>query len=134
MRYFLFIAGGLSLGLGILGVFLPLLPTTPFLLLSSACFIKSSPRLYSWMINHRVFGMYLRLYMKYRGITKKSKTITIFILWGSIIISIILVDILWVRILLTFIAAAVSLHILTLKTITPEMLEEDDQAMGRTGS
>jgi uncharacterized membrane protein YbaN (DUF454 family) len=56
VKIFLIIVGSLSLALGVAGIFLPLLPTTPFLLLSAACWVKASPMLYSWLLNHRIFG------------------------------------------------------------------------------
>lgn len=52
--------GTLSLALGILGIFLPLLPTTPFLLLTAALYFKSSPRLYNWLLNQKHLGPYIR--------------------------------------------------------------------------
>lgn len=65
-KYFLIAAGFLSLGTGIIGIFIPVLPTTPFLLLAATCFIKSSKKLYQWLIDHRVFGKYIENYIKYR--------------------------------------------------------------------
>ena len=60
--------GTLSLALGILGIFLPLLPTTPFLLLTAALYFKSSPRLYNWLLNHKHLGPYIRNFRENKAI------------------------------------------------------------------
>ena len=70
--------------LAILGVFLPLLPTTPFLLLASACFARGSTRLHKWLLNNRVFGSYLRNYEQGRGIPLRGKVTALAMLWASI--------------------------------------------------
>lgn len=96
---------------------LPLLPTTPFLLLSAACFIRSSSRLYSWLIRHRYFGEYIRRYREYRAVTQKNKIVSISLLWIIISLSAFTaVQSWWVRGLLFVIAAGVTVHILSLKT------------------
>jgi len=126
-RIVLTAAGFLSLALGVTGIFLPLLPTTPFLLLSAACFIRSSDRLYRWLTGHRFLGNYIKYYMDYRAITLKSKIVSLAGLWIVISLSAFLViDQLWIRLLLFFIATAVSLHILAIKTVTKEMMEREE--------
>ncbi len=72
-RYLLTAGGVASLGLGALGVVLPLLPTTPFLLLAAACFFQSSDRLYDWLMRHRWFGPYIRNHREHRAITLGAK-------------------------------------------------------------
>ncbi|MBD3181145.1 DUF454 family protein [Candidatus Poribacteria bacterium] len=117
-RYFLIIFGILSLGLGILGIFLPLLPTTPFLLLSAYCFYRSSRRLYLWLMNHRIFGKIIKNYSEKRAVDLKTKLIALITLWVTIFISIyIFLDTIYIPILLFIIASMVSLHILSLNTI-----------------
>lgn len=124
-RVLLITAGNISLGLGIVGVFLPVLPTTPFLILSATCFLNSSGRLYNWLINHRVLGLYIRSYMKYKAISLKSKIVAIIIMWVFILSSaIFFVPILWVKFLLIVIATVVTIHISRIKTLTKDMLEE----------
>lgn len=67
------VAGILSLGLGIVGMFLPLLPTTPFVLLAAACFARSSDRFYRWLIEHRSFGPIVIEWRTYRSIPYRVK-------------------------------------------------------------
>ncbi|MEE2525696.1 YbaN family protein [Hyphobacterium sp. HN65] len=66
-------AGGLALGLGALGVFLPLLPTTPFILLAAFAFARSSPRLHNWLLEHRVFGPLIGNWRRYGAISRQAK-------------------------------------------------------------
>ena len=107
-----------SLGFGILGMFLPILPTTPFLLLSAALFAKSSTRYYQWLLNHKYFGQYIRDFRENKSIPLKLKIYSITILWATILISIIFATkgMLWLQILLAAIAIGVSIHILSFKT------------------
>lgn len=117
LRWILIGAGTLALGLGILGIFLPLLPTTPFLLLAAACYARSSDRFHDWLLGHRVFGEYIRNYRDHRAIKLQAKVMGITLLWLTIGVSILLVGFLWVKLLLAVIAIAVTLHLLSLKTI-----------------
>ncbi len=110
--------GMLSLLLGIAGIPLPLLPTTPFLLLSAWLFARSSKRFYLWLIHHKYFGAYIRNYREQGGVTMRIKIISISMLWITITVSAIwAVDYWWVRLLLLLIAVGVSAHIASLKTI-----------------
>ena len=117
--------GIVSVGLGIIGIFVPLLPTTPFLLLAAACFVRSSKRLYAWLIHHRWFGDYIRHYREHRAITLHAKIVTLVLLWGVIGYTALgIVNAWWLRILLGVIAVGVTAHILHLKTLTREMLAQ----------
>ena len=117
--------GILSVGLAVAGIFLPLLPTTPFLLLAAACFIQSSDRLYRWLITHKWFGPYIKNYREHKAITRRAKVVTILTLWGVLGYTAIgVVTVLTARILLLLIGVGVTLHVLGLKTLTPEMLSE----------
>lgn len=121
--------GIISVGLGTIGVFLPLLPTTPFLLLAAACFIRSSDRLYNWLIHHRWFGRYIRNYREHRAITLSAKIVTLTLLWCAIGYSVVFVaGTWWLRALLAAIAIGVTTHILILKTLTREMLRKQENA------
>ena len=124
---FLIFVGVLSVGLAAAGVFLPLLPTTPFLLLATACFIRSSDRLYLWLIKHKWFGPYIKNYQEHKAITKRSKVVTLFLLWATLSYTAIgIISALTVRILLFFVGVGVTIHVLSIKTLTPEMLSEKE--------
>ena len=116
-RYMLIIAGTIFLGFGIIGIFLPILPTTPFLLLSAACYARSSQRFYNWLMNNRWFGKYIKNYREGRGVPFKFKVITISLLWITILSSIyFVINHFWIEIILIIIAIGVTIHILTIKT------------------
>ena len=110
-RYLFLILGTIFLGIGIVGIFTPVLPTTPFLLLAAACYLRSSQRFHRWLMNNRVFGSYIRNYTEGRGIPLGVKLFTIALLWVTIGISIWAVDKLVVTIVLLIVAVSVTLHI-----------------------
>jgi len=117
----LIVAGTLSLGLGIIGIFIPLLPTTPFLLLAAYCYFRSSKKLYNWLISNKWFGSYIRNYYEGLGIPLKIKLLSISFLWLTISFSIyFIVSNLIIRIILIVIAVGVTIHILTIKTLKEE--------------
>lgn len=117
-RILLLVSGFTFTGLGVLGIFIPLLPTTPFLLLAAACFARSSQRFHHWLMNNRWLGQYIKNYRDKRGITLKHKIITLSVLWITILLSILYASpILWVRILLLIVAVGVTYHLATLKSI-----------------
>ena len=123
--------GVLSMGLAIVGIFLPLLPTTPFLLLAAACFVRSSDRLHRWLITHRWFGPYIKNYRDHRAITRRAKVVTLLLLWGTLGYAAVgVVSGLPVRVLLLLIGVGVTLHVLRLKTLTQEMLSERSATEG----
>ena len=109
-------AGTLSTGIGIIGIFIPILPTTPFLLLAAACYMRSSERFYQWLINNRVFGAYVRSYIEGRGMPVRIKIFTILLLWLTIGLSVIFgVQNIVIRIVLICIAVGVTAHISLIK-------------------
>lgn len=115
------ILGSISLGLGILGAFLPVLPTTPFLLLTAALYLKGSPRLYEWLMSHKVFGPYIRNFRENKAIPLRAKIVSVSMLWITILLSAFLaVNTWWLRILLICIAIGVTWHILSFKTLKDE--------------
>lgn len=116
-KYLLILAGSISLVLGIIGILIPVLPTTPFLLLASFCYLRSSKRLYDWMLNNRVFGPYIYNYLTYRAIKRGVKVVTLIFLWLTLIISIVLVSNIYLRIFLIAVGIGVSIHIFCLKTL-----------------
>lgn len=116
-RYLYFMSGVLLVAIGVIGIFLPILPTTIFLILASACFIKSSPQANEWLRNHKILGMYIKNYQDKSGLTIKSKIINITFLWVMISASAILFTELWyIRLLLLAIAIGVTTHLVMVKT------------------
>jgi uncharacterized membrane protein YbaN (DUF454 family) len=113
-RRLLIVIGTVSLGLGVLGVVLPILPTTPFLLLAAACYARSSDRLYGWLLGNRWLGRYVRAYQEGRGVPVRLRVLLIILLWTSIGCSIAFVaPVLAVKVLLGVIAVGVSVFIMT---------------------
>lgn len=128
IKSFLIGVGTLSIALGILGIFLPVLPTTPFLLLSGACYMRSSENLYHRLINNKWLGHYILDYNEKRGIPLRAKVISVSLLWFSIGISVIFfVKILWLRIILFFVAIGVTGFLLSQKTLKRDSIEMDIQ-------
>jgi uncharacterized membrane protein YbaN (DUF454 family) len=114
----LVIAGTISACLGILGIFLPVLPTTPFLLIAAACYLRSSARLYRWLLNNHVFGLYIKNYLEGKGMLLYMKLFTISLLWISIgLTAWLTTENLGLRIFLACVAVGVTLHIILIKTL-----------------
>jgi len=118
-RAFLLIAGTFSLALGAIGIFLPILPTTPFLLLSAACYLRSSERMHKWLLGNRWFGEYIRNYQEGKGIPMKTKILAMSFLWVAILYSALFVldEILIGQIALLAIALGVSIHLVRLPNL-----------------
>lgn len=115
-RTILLVAGSIFLVVGMVGVAVPVLPTTPFLILAAICYGRSSIRCYRWLTTNRVFGRHLDDYLHGRGVSWKVKASTLVFLWVVITCSaVFFVDALWLRILLFVIAAGVTVHVVTLK-------------------
>jgi uncharacterized protein len=124
LRGIVFTGGAISLVLGFIGIFLPLLPTTPFLLLSALLFSKSSVRYYNWLMNHKRLGPYLRNYHEGKGIPLRAKIYSIGFLWLTIGTSAYFVmKVFEVRIVLIIVAIGVSLYLLSIPTYTEEQDE-----------
>jgi uncharacterized membrane protein YbaN (DUF454 family) len=110
--------GSIFLVLGVIGIFLPLLPTTPFLLLTAACYAKSSKRLLRKMLSNRLVGKYIADYQQNKGIRKSIKIYVLTLLWTTIALSIVFfADAVWLKILLVCVAVGVTIHISTFKTL-----------------
>lgn len=125
VRILLVCAGSLSLGLGVLGIFVPGLPTTVFLLGAAACFVKSSDRLYNWMLNHKVLGLYIRNYRKYKAMPLRSKIIALTMMWTMIgISSIFFIHNLTVKIIVIVAGLIGSMVILRVKTLRKDMIDK----------
>jgi len=116
-RYFYLISGILLVAIGFIGIFLPILPTTIFLILASACFIKSSPRTNEWLRNHKILGMYIRNYQDKSGLAIKSKIFNILFLWIMILSSaFFFTEEFFIKLILIAIAIGVTIHLLMIKT------------------
>jgi len=109
--------------LAVIGILLPVMPTTIFVILAAYFFAKGSERLHSWLISNKIFGTYLMNYREGRGMTIGSKLFSISFLWAGIIYSIFITDILWLKILLLLIAITVSIHIIWIKTYRKDSSE-----------
>lgn len=118
MKTLCIVLGSLSLALGIIGIFVPLLPTTPFLLLTAALYFKASPRLYNWLLHQKHLGPYIRNYRENKAIPLRAKIISLLLMWGTMVYCIFfLIPFLWVKIVMFLIAAGVTYHILSFKTL-----------------
>lgn len=118
MKYLLIILGSLSLALGIIGIFLPVLPTTPFLLLSAALYVRSSEKLYLWLINQKHLGTYIRNFREHKAIPLRAKAVSISMIWITLIYCAIAIsDTIWIKTLFIALAIAITCHILSYKTL-----------------
>ena len=118
MKFLLTIFGLLSLTLGVIGIFVPILPTTPLLLLAAWCFFRSSKTLYEKLINSKHLGAYIKNFRENKIIPLKTKIYIITLLWASLIYCIFFVanGMLWLQILLAIILIGVTMHILSYKS------------------
>ena len=116
-RWLLIAAGTLCVIIGAVGIIVPVLPTTPFLLLAAACYTRGSQRLYTALLNNRLVGSYLRNYLEGRGMTRRSKIWTLSLLWlGITLTAAFATDSLPVRMLLAAVLVGVTIHVLTIGT------------------
>lgn len=124
----LYLAGGsISIVIGIIGIIIPLLPTTPFLLLAGYLYSKSSVRYYNWLMNHKRLGPFIRNYHQGKGIPLKVKISAISLLWFTILTSAyFFVEYFWLRILLIMIAVGVSFHLHSLPTLSTSPFPTND--------
>lgn len=115
LRLLLIAAGGLCTALGVLGIFLPLLPTVPFLLLAAACFARGSERCYRWLLDHRHLGPMVRGYLDGKGIPRRARWTAIGLVWLTIPLTVALADLPgWVKILLVGIGVGITAYLLHL--------------------
>ena len=118
MNIFLTILGLISLALGVLGAFLPVLPTTPFLLLSAFLFLRGNRKLYDWLMSHPRLGSYIKNFTQHRAIPLRVKIVSISTLWLTLLYCAIFVAGHWaIRGLFILIAICVTVHILSYKTL-----------------
>ena len=120
------VSGTLCLILGSIGLFVPILPTTPFWLLTAWLYTRSSPYLYRKVMNIPLFGNCIRNFHEYKAIPLRGKIITITTLWITIGISIWIIAKVWIAILLIAIAIGITIHILSYKTLPPDIPNKKD--------
>ncbi len=115
-RFLLIFTGSVSMVLGIIGIFVPLLPTTPFLLLSAACYARSSQRLYEWLLSQKHLGTYIRNFQEKKVIPLKVKVFSLLWLWLAMAVNIFFIvkNVYW-QVGLGVLALAISIHILSYK-------------------
>ena len=121
MKILLIVLGFINLGIGIVGIILPVLPTTPFVLLAAACFSSSSPRLARRLEASKLLGAYLRHWRTHEGVPVTIKRRAIIWLWVSLIVSALLVRIPLVYAIVSLVGCGVTIHLLLLKTKEPEI-------------
>jgi uncharacterized membrane protein YbaN (DUF454 family) len=121
-RTLFLVAGSVSLAVGVVGVVVPILPTTPFLILTAICYARGSSRGYRWLVTNRLFGRYLNDYLCGRGVSWRVKAGALVLLWGVIAVTaVFFTERLWLRMLLPAIAVAVTVHVFMLKTRRPDV-------------
>ncbi|MBD3418763.1 MAG: DUF454 family protein [Chitinivibrionales bacterium] len=112
--------GTVCVVLGAAGIFLPLLPTTPFLLLAAACYARSSQQFYRWLTTNKYFGEYIRNFREHKAIPLRAKIFSVSLIWVTIGFSIVwIVPLFVVKVLLLAVAVAVTLLILSYETLRP---------------
>ena len=118
MKYLIAVFGIISLSLGILGIFLPVLPTTPFLLLASFLFLKSSPSLYRWLMEHPRLGPYIKNFMVHKSLPLRVKVVSVSMVWITLLYCAFFVAGHWaLSALFILLATAITVHILSYKTL-----------------
>jgi uncharacterized membrane protein YbaN (DUF454 family) len=128
LRMLLIMVGWLSVVLGVVGIFLPILPTTPFLLLAAACFARTSPKFYHWLVSHPRLGKYIVYYLEGKGIPLKAKIYTITLIALTMSITTYLVPLMAVKVLLPLVGVLVALYIVRQPTLalSPESKAQAD--------
>lgn len=118
MKVICILLGTVALILGVVGIFLPLLPTTPFLLLAAALYVRGSEHLYHWLMNHKHLGPYIRNFREHKAIPLRVKVISVSMVWITILYCIFfLLPWLWLKGVMLLLAMAISWHILSYKTL-----------------
>jgi uncharacterized protein len=116
-RLLFILLGTLCLLVDILGIFLPILPATPFLLLASACYVHGSHTLHRWLMRNRYLGAYITTIQERRGMPLQAKVLTIVVLWASLLFSASRVDSLLVDVMLLMVGIGVTTLLVRFKTV-----------------
>lgn len=118
MKALYLVIGSLSLALGVLGIFLPLLPTTPFLLLTAFFYFRGSPRLYNRLLSHKRLGAYIRNFREHRALPLRTKILSLTLMWSSMLYGVFFhIPSIWLKGLMLLVAGGVTCHILSFKTL-----------------
>lgn len=115
-KILLIICGILCIILGCVGIVIPIIPTTPFILLAGICFASSSQKLYEKLANSKFFGLFIKNYKEKCGIPKNVKIFTLIFLWISLLVSAAIFRKYYIWIILGVVGIAVTIHILLIKT------------------
>ncbi len=122
MKGLLIVCGTICVGLGILGIFLPVMPTTVFLLLAAACYARSSERFHRRLVEHPWLGAYIR---QSRGMTARQKLVSVSVLWVTLLITMIwTADAWWLRLLLVAVGLGVTTHVVRIPSMQPGLVPE----------
>jgi len=121
------IAGGtLFVALGFIGIFVPGLPTTPFLLLAAWCYARSSERFHRWLLNNRWFGEYIKNYQEGRGMRLRDKVVALLMMWTTMGWTIVyILPVWWGKLLLLAVAVGVTIHLLRIRTFRSAPLDRE---------
>lgn len=126
LRRLLVGAGWLSLAAGVVGLFLPLIPSVPFLLLSVICFSRSSECFHSWLVQHKQLGPMLKSYLMHGAVPLRAKVLAIAMVWVSFpVTSFLFVEKVWLRVVLLCVAACVTLYLLAIPNAPPRGDQSD---------
>ncbi|WP_226676396.1 YbaN family protein [Mesobacillus jeotgali] len=118
VKALLITVGTLSISLGVIGILVPLLPTTPLILLGAACYVKASDELYQKLIRNKWLGGYIKDFREKNGITLKNKVLSLCLMWISILGTILFLEVdFWLAAVLIIVAVTVSAYILSFDTI-----------------
>lgn len=118
IKVLVLVLGWLCVVLGFVGIFLPVLPTTPFLLLAAACFVRTSPKFYQWLVEHPRMGKYLVYYLDGKGMPLRAKIYTLVLMWVTMLLTaFVLVNRPMLHWLLPIIGVCVSIYIVRLPTL-----------------
>ena len=130
-KYFYITLGFLALGIGLIGVILPILPTTPFLLVTSFCFARGSERFHTWFTNSNIYKKHLESFVKERAMTLKQKVVLLSFVTFMLAFPLILVDVLPMRITI-IVLIIIKLYYFTFKvrTISPEEKKDMEASKG----
>jgi uncharacterized membrane protein YbaN (DUF454 family) len=123
-QYAFLVLGTLSLVIGMIGVVIPVLPTTPLLLMASFFYLRSSKRMYNWLITHKIFGSYIYCYVTYHAISPRTKVGALIFLWATLVFSMVVIPGLHIKLFLVVVGMAVTTHIILLKTLSPKEMNE----------